>query len=138
MEIFEPAWAESWQQEINRSAAYRQAAAAWQGSLALEMTGLGAGEPNGRRAVYVDLGEGSCRRARTASPADLENADFVISADREIWRKILQGRAEPILWLMTGRLKLVRGELSSLVPWVRAAKELVVAAGRVGGTFPGD
>lgn len=134
MEIFSQDWARQWREEINSSDAYRNAAKGWNGSLALRMKGpRGKG---GSRGVFVDLGNGGCTDGRVASQEDLAAAQFVMSADAKVWREVLDGRFEPVLGIMTGRLKLERGKISELVPWVKAAKELVAAAGRVGGNFP--
>ena len=37
---------------------------------------------------------------------------------------------------MTGKLKLSRGNLFTLAKYAQAAREMVLAAGEVGGTFP--
>ena len=39
--------------------------------------------------------------------------------------------------LMTGKLKLRRGSVAQLTPYMNASKELVLAATRVPSTFPG-
>lgn len=133
MEIFSSEWARAWKDQINASNAYRKAAEGWTGSLALRTK-----RRNGRSssAVLVDLEGGGCVDGRAASPQDLASAQFVMAANEKVWREVLDGRFEPVIGIMSGRLKLERGKLSELVPWVKAAKELVAAAGRVGGTFP--
>ena len=133
MEIFSAQWAQAWKEQINASDAYRRAAEGWTGSLALRLKRRGKG-PGG--AVFVELNGGGCIGGRVASPEDLTAAQFVMTADQKVWHEVLDGRFEPVLGIMTGRLKLERGKLSELAPWVKAAKELVAAAGRVGGTFP--
>lgn len=133
MEIFSSAWAEAWKEQINASEAYRRAADGWNGALALRLRLRGS---PATRDVVVDLADGRCVDGRVASAEDLAAARFVMAADVKVWREVLEGRFEPVLGIMTGRLKLERGKLSELVPWVGAAKELVAAAGRVGGEFP--
>ena len=125
-QVFSEDWAEAWAEELRASDAYREAAATWEGSLALVMTGDG-----GDQAVFVDLWHGECRDARPASGDDRQTADFVIAADSEIWRQVLAGKLEPIFGIMSAKLKLERGSMAKLVPQVKAAKELVAAAARI-------
>ena len=67
LEVFSAAWADEWARLLNQSAAYRAAAAAWEGSIALVMTQSSAAEAE-RRAVFADLWHGECRTARVATP----------------------------------------------------------------------
>jgi ribonucleoside-diphosphate reductase beta chain len=60
----------------------------------------------------------------------------VIGAPRDTWRSVLEGGVDPILGLLQGKLKLERGNLLKLVPYARAAKVLLSAAGRVPGVSP--
>lgn len=130
-EVFSEQWARAWAAELSASDAYREAAATWEGSLALVMTG-----DTGDRAVFVDLWHGECRDARPASGDDRQSADFVIVADTEIWKLVLAGELEPVFGIMSAKLKLERGSLAKLVPQVKAAKELVAAAARIDTAFP--
>ncbi len=129
-EVFSEDWARTWAEELRSSDAYREAAATWEGSLALVMTGDG-----GDKAVFVDLWHGECRGARRAGEEDRDNADFVIAADTETWKQVLGGQIEPIYGVMSAKLKLERGSLATLVPQVKAAKELVAAAARIDTAF---
>jgi len=130
---FSEAWAQAWADELRRSDDYRRAAATWEGSIVLQ-----SHDAHSNGAVYADLWHGDCRQTRAASPEDLETADFVIRASPEIWRRVMAGKIEPIFGLMSGKLKLTRGSLAGLTPYVRASKELVKAAARVDTHFPGD
>ena len=139
-EVFSEPWVSAWADEIRGSDAYRQAAATWEGSVALAMSVLGDAERgadrSGERGVFLDLWHGECRDARVASDADLEQADFVLAADLDVWRRVLARDLDPIMGLMTGKLKLRRGSLAKLTPQMNASKELVLAATRVATAFP--
>lgn len=132
-EVFTDTWAEAWAQELRISNAYRQAAEAWEGSVLLRMTADGAATD---RAVFVDLWHGECRSARAADASDVEEADYVIQADLDVWSRVLAGDLEPIFGLMSGKLKLTRGSLAKLTPYMAASRELVAAASRVDSRFP--
>ncbi len=131
-EAFSEEWAQQWAEELRASDAYREAAATWEGSLALVMK-TAEGAP---KAVFADLWHGECRAAGLASDEDREGADFVIAADIETWEQVLASTLEPVMGIMSGRLQLERGSLAGLVPQVKAAKELVAAAARVDTVFP--
>ncbi len=130
-EAFSEDWAHQWAEELRASDDYRAAAATWEGSLALVMNS----RESASKAVFVDLWHGECRDARQASDDDRKAADFVIASDVETWKKVLAGGLEPIMGIMSGRLKPERGSLATLVPQVKAAQELVAAAARVDTVF---
>ena len=132
--LFTDAWAKACQQEINTSAAYREAAAPWEGAVAFVVE-----SPDGNRGVYVDLWHGECREARGTLDGDLDRAPYVIAGGEEAWSQVLNGGLEPLIALATGRLKLVKGDLGTLAFHIRSARELVAAAARVqqrGGAAP--
>ncbi|MEM1181354.1 MAG: SCP2 sterol-binding domain-containing protein [Acidobacteriota bacterium] len=131
--VFSDAWADQWADEIRKSEAYRKASETWEGSISLEVAGDGDSTP---AAVFVDLWRGECRAARAATPEDLEAADYALRASLETWQRVLDGALEPILGLMSGKLKLRKGSLAALTPYMQASKELVAAAARVDSTFP--
>ena len=132
-DVFSAAWVQAWATELASSEAYQKAAAAWEGSIALQLTDPAPGAP---AAVFLDLWHGECRQARPASGSDLETADYLLSGSTEVWRQVLAGQVEPIFGLMTGKLKLARGSLASLTPYMAASKELVAAATRVPSRWP--
>lgn len=129
--FFSDAWVAAWIDEIRDSESYRQAASAWEGSLIFRLGAAAWGPDGENRAVFLDLWHGECRSGRFASAEDVERADYIIEADLTVWKGLLQGRAQPLMALMTGKLRLKRGNLSSLMPHVQASQELVAAASRV-------
>ncbi|MEM7355354.1 MAG: SCP2 sterol-binding domain-containing protein [Acidobacteriota bacterium] len=133
-QVFTESWAQAWAEELRTSDAYRTAATTWEGSIVLEM----AGDAATARSVFVNLWHGECRDARAASETDREQADYLIRADSAIWKRVLAGDLEPIFGLMSGKLKLVRGSLAKLTPYMAASRELVQAAARVESAFPDD
>ena len=134
-EVFTHDWAVACGDQINANEDYRKAAKNWKWPMVLTMKAdakLGVPE----RSVYLDLFEGDCREARTAQPADVEHAHYVISADPPTWKRVLEHDLEPIPGLIRGKLKLVKGSLVSLLPYVTAAKEMVNSAANVDTRFP--
>lgn len=127
-DFFSESWLQAWQDEIAASDAYREAAATWEGTLIFRLRGEGA-LPNAQSAIFLDLWHGACREARFVTPDD--EADYIMEAALPVWKSLLSGQAQPIMALMTGKLKLVRGSLAALTPYVQASQELVAAASRV-------
>lgn len=135
-EVFTQGWAEAWCTALNASAAYREAAATWEGAVALVMTAdAEAGVPD-QRAVFLDVARGTCGGARVADDADLAAARYVIEATPSAWQSMLSGAVAPLMALMTGRLRLSRGNFAALLPYANAARELVATAGEVPCRFP--
>lgn len=130
---FTDAWAAAWAEHLTASAAYREAAATWEGGVVLEVAD-GAAEPEA--AVYLDLWHGACRAGRVATAADRETARYVLRGSRTTWQQVLAGKAQPIMAVMTGRLRLMRGDLVGLLPYAGAAKELLRTASTFETTFP--
>lgn len=133
-DVFSSSWVAAWADELRASEAYRQAAATWEGSVALEITDPPDAESP--QAVYLDLWHGECREAKLADAQTLAEADYVLRASTATWKKVLDGQLEPIFGLMSGQLKLGRGSLAKLTPYMSASKELVAAATRVPSRWP--
>jgi putative sterol carrier protein len=136
-EIFTQEWAEAWCQAINGNAAYRKAAKNWEGPVGLVMRAdatRGIPEP---RAVVADLWHGECRGAAAKAGGDASDAAYVIAADVSVWKNVLEGETDPIVGLMGGKLKLEKGPLFKLLPYAKAAKEMVASAQSVETEFPG-
>lgn len=135
-EIFTDAWARAWGEELRASESYRSAAANWEGTLVMSLEGDPDLGPTDDRAVVLDLWHGDCRDARSAEPADLEQAPFLLRAPAAVWKRVLEGDLDPLLAVMSGKLGLVRGSVARLVPYSRASKELVLAARRIDASYP--
>jgi putative sterol carrier protein len=134
-EIFNQAWAQEWCRRINSSAAFREAAAEWRGTLAVVMRASRFGG-DGARGVLLDLRGGSCSGARAVPYSDALTAQLVFSGTPSMWRRVLEGSADPVLALMLGQLRLERGRLAELTPYARAAKHLLLEAAALETTYP--
>ncbi len=126
-------WARAWGEALNGSATYRQAAATWEGSIAVVVDD-GSGLPG--PAVFLDVWHGDCRAARVGTTTDVAGADYVLEAAPAAWKQVLSSQVSPIMALMTGQVRLARGELTRLLPYTAAAKTLVDLAGQLDTEFP--
>tara|TARA_B100000700_G_scaffold331784_2_gene468624 strand:+ start:25846 stop:26265 length:420 start_codon:yes stop_codon:yes gene_type:complete len=134
--IFTDSWAIQWANKLSSNEGYRVAASKWEGDIVLIMTKdpkLGVIED---LQVYLDLWHGECLSGRVAIEKDKIKSKYVIAAPAGEWKKILEGSLDPILALMRGKLILKKGSLSSMLPYVSAAKELVVSAKELDTDFP--
>lgn len=135
LEAFSEEWSREWCHVLNNRPSYQQAAATWEGGVALVMTQDGSPESESR-SVYLDLWHGSCRGAWVARAADLEAARYILSGTAQAWRGVLSGEVAPLTAVMTGKIRLTKGSLGALVPYVSAARELVAAAMAMEVSFP--
>ena len=141
-EVFSDPWAQQICRALAASDDYRRAAEGWEGALAFEVASTASPEAGGEpgRAVVLDLHHGACRGARAASQAELDEGlpgvPFVIRAQPQAWRDILERGTDPLFALMSGKLKLARGSLGALMPFARAAQMLVATVRAVPGTLP--
>ncbi len=132
MNVFSSEWAEAYKTAVNQNNAYRASSEKWQeGAVALVLT-----HENGGIAVLIDLLKGECLGATSVSPSIAhEKASFVIEADIATWQEVLGGNLQPLMGIMRGKLKLAKGSLARLIPYTKAANELVNSAQTVPTTF---
>jgi putative sterol carrier protein len=127
------AWVKALMEELNKSAAYAEAAKTWEGDFYFVV------EPGGplTKAVllYMDLWHGKCREAFEVADESVKKPVFRMSAPPATWKKVLTKKLDPIQGLMTGQLKL-KGNMAMVMKSVKAAKELVEASTRVETEFP--
>jgi putative sterol carrier protein len=131
------AWFEAFQVQINTSDLYRESAADWEGDIALRI----AAEPDRNVPAdlwgYLDLWHGACRAARAIQPGEADTAAYTLSAPYSRWKDVVQGELDPIKAMMQGKLR-VRGDLPTMVRYVKAANELVRLTGSVDTEFPDE
>lgn len=127
-EIFSEPWARGWAEQLNSSQKYKEAASDWHGSICFRLRDRNPGK---ERCVFLDLEEGVCRDARLATPEDREAADYVLSARERVWKRLIEGRTDPLIALMSGLIKFERGRVMDFAEHTEAAKELMRAAQRI-------
>jgi putative sterol carrier protein len=124
-------WVAAYGEAINASEGYRAASLEWtHGAVALVVNArpeIGLPEPVG---IWLDLDRGACRAARLVSPAEADQAAFVLRGDYERWKQVIRKELGPIAGIMQRKLEL-KGSLPIVVRFVRSAEELVEAATRV-------
>jgi putative sterol carrier protein len=117
-------WISIYEDRINGSLEYRQAAATWEGAVAFVFEAEpDRGVPTDLCA-YLDLWHGECREAKMLGPDEGQRAPYVIRAPYSRWKEVVRGDLDPVKGMMQGKLKL-QGDLAMIVRYVRAANELV-------------
>jgi putative sterol carrier protein len=124
-------WLDVYVERINQSAEYGDAAAAWEGDISYVF------EPEPDKGVpvevwvWLDLWHGECRDARyDISPEEGARARFIIRAPYTRWKEVIRKELDPVKGMIQGKLKL-RGDLPTIVRYVKAANELVNLAASV-------
>ena len=120
-------WLAEYVLQINASKSYRDSAQTWEGDVAYVIEA----EPDRGVAedvwAWLDLWHGACRDGKLVSPEEGERARFVIRAPYSRWKEVIKRDLDPVKGMMQGKLKL-RGDLPTIVKYVKAANELVNVA----------
>ncbi len=127
-------WVEAFMAEINSSEAYRKSATKWEGDFYLVVE-PGPGLPT-PRIIYLDLWHGEARSASLVADEGAKRPEFVLRAPIGTWHRVIDKKLDPIQGMITGQLKL-KGTLSKIMRFPKAASELVNCATRVPTEFPG-
>jgi putative sterol carrier protein len=131
------AWLVEFVERINSSPSYREAAATWEGDVALVIEAEpDKGVPEDVWA-WVDLWHGECRDSRIVPAEEGERARFVVRAPYSRWKEVIRKKLDPVKGMMQGKLRL-KGDLPTIVRHVKAASELVNLAGTVPTEFPDE
>ena len=124
-------WAAAFKTEINGSAAYRAAAATWtHGAVALVVKAdpaIGVPEAIG---MWLDLDRGECKAAKVVGPDEAAKAPFCITGEYSRWKSVIKKELDPIKAMMQKKLEL-KGQMTTIVKYVNASKELVECATQV-------
>jgi hypothetical protein len=126
-------WAEALKQEVNGNALFRNHAADWKhGSVALLIGADPSAGVTRDMALLLELESGVCKNASyLESERARAQAAFVIEANVQLWREILQGTADFNKSLMQWKLNLTKGRLPTIIKYVPAFRELMASARRI-------
>jgi len=121
-------WVKEFAEQLNASEAYEKSAKDWEGDF------IFVSEPDKvsseTRYLFVGLYHGKCTDAAEVASEDERKAEYVIRAPYSTWRKVIEGKLDPIQGMMTRKLKL-KGNMTKILRYPKAAKELVNCVSRV-------
>ena len=130
-----PEWAAEFKKQVQQSSGYQQAAATWTfGPVALLTRAdpaIGLPEDVG---MWLDIERGNCSEVRVVPKAEAEKAPFCITGEYARWKSVLRKELDPIKAMMQKKLEL-KGQMTTIVKYVNASKELVECATRVPTAF---
>ena len=121
-------WIKELSNKLNESEDYEKSAKDWEGDFVFIV------EPDdaydGTTYLYLGLYHGKSPDAEELSSVDERETEFVIRAPYTNWRKVIEGKLDPIQGMMTNRLK-VRGNMMKIMRYPKAAKEIVTCCALV-------
>lgn len=127
------AWIKAAMAEVNESKSYQEAAKNWEGDLVFVITAI-PDNPN-EVLLYMDLWHGQCRDAFQVVDPEKQSSEFVITAPLPVWRKVLEGKLDPIRGIVSRQLKM-KGNMMKVLKSPKAAVELVNACTKVETEWP--
>jgi putative sterol carrier protein len=121
-------WIKELSRLLNESKDYERAAKDWEGDFIFIV------EPDesfpDHIYFYLGLLHGKSPDAAMIANENERKAEFTIRAPYGTWRKVIQGKLEPIQGMMTGKLKL-RGNLMKVMRYPKAAKEIISCCAKI-------
>jgi putative sterol carrier protein len=118
--------------KLNSSETYAQAAATWEGDNIFVV--LPDADYAGTAYLYINLQHGKASDARQLKSLEEQKALFTTSAPFSIWRKVLEGRLDPIQGMFSGKLKLI-GSMAQVQRTPKATYEMVKVASQMDTDF---
>lgn len=115
-------WIKALSEHLNQSEAYEKSAKDWEGDFIFEVQA----DPACPEPSYLFLGlyHGKSSGAKALAQIDEQKAEYIISAPFSTWRKVIEGKLDPIQGMMTRQLKLT-GNLMMIMRYPKAAKEIM-------------
>ena len=121
-------WASAYRKALNESAAYRDAARAWEGDILLLVRPADPSAP--APGVHLALAHGECSEATYHDDAREVSSEFVYEGTPESWGRLMRREVDPVKAILDGTFR-IRGNLAKAMRFTRAAKELVETAAQV-------
>jgi putative sterol carrier protein len=121
-------WIKALSAELNASEAYAQTAATWEGDFLFVI------QPDAvykqTAYLYINVQKGISSDAVQTSSLEEKPAMYTISAPYAIWRKVIEGKLDPIQSMFTGKLK-VRGNMAQIQRNPKATTDFVTCATKI-------
>jgi putative sterol carrier protein len=128
-------WIHEYQKAINASEDYKKSGATWTaGAVCLVVLANPSIDMEKEIGIWLGLNKGVCEEIRLVTVEEAQKAPFVITGDYSRWKQVVLGELEPIQGMMQGKLKL-KGDLPTIVRYVKASQDLVECASKVDTRF---
>lgn len=121
-------WIKALRAELNTSESYARSAADWEGDFLFVIQPDAAYQQTA--FLYIDVQKGSSPSAMQVASLEEKTAMYTISASYSIWRKVLEGKLNPIQSMFTGKLK-VKGNMGQMQRNPKATTEFILCATKI-------
>lgn len=125
-------WIKELCDRLNASQDYAQAAAAWEGDNVFIV--LPDADYPHTMYLYINLQHGNASEARKINSLEDQKAVFTTSAPFGTWRRVLEGKLDPVQGIFSGKLKLV-GNMVQVQRNPKAIYALVKVAQQIDSDF---
>jgi putative sterol carrier protein len=115
-------WIKALSAKLNESESYEKSAKDWEGDFVFIVEPDDAFEETAY--LFLGLYHGKSPDAGAILTQEEREAEFVLSAPFTNWRKVIEGKLDPIQGMMTKKLK-VKGNMMKIMRYPKAAKEIV-------------
>jgi putative sterol carrier protein len=115
-------WIKELRVQLNASKAYEKSALNWEGDFVFVVQADNAYPETAY--LFLGLYHGKSTAAEALNELDGRKAEYVISAPFSTWRKVIEGKIDPIQGMMTRQLKL-KGNMMMIMRYPKAAKEIM-------------
>ena len=121
-------WINALREKLNASDSYQRSAKDWEGDFIFVVEGDDAYPEEAY--LHLQLYHGSSAGADMVDPGQLPETEYTIKAPFSTWRKVIDGKLDPIQGMMTGQLKL-KGDLMKIMRYPKAAQEIVACCAKI-------
>jgi len=119
---------------LNESLSYESSAKDWEGDFVFVVEPDEAYEETSH--LFLGLRHGKSTGGALLSSPDERPVEYRITAPYGVWRKVIEGKLDPIQGMMMRKLKL-QGDLMKIMRYPKAAKEIVSCCADVPTEWPG-
>lgn len=128
-------WAEEFCKKVNESEEYRRSAKGWVWPILFTVERL----PDDLKdrygdwaGIYVELKDGECLGVKFVTEKGSVDAPFVITGSYQDWMDVIKKGMNPVNAMVRRKIRLVKGNFSTILRFPKAAIELVNIAKEVG------
>ncbi len=125
-------WLKELETRLNASESYAQAAATWDGDIIFVI--LPDDVYKDTMYGYINLQHGKASGARKLNSLDEQKAKFIMTAPFGIWRKVNDGRLDPLQAMFSNKIKVV-GSMATIQRTPKATYEMTKVATQIDTDF---
>ncbi len=122
-------WMSMWKESINTSEHYQYHGKNWNAPIILKIDPVPEYMIDDQvTGIYLELRYGECLEVKYATLKDEPSTNIILKADEASWIQLIEEKANPVKYLMLGKVKLEKGSLVLLSTQRKAAESLIQTA----------